>query len=207
MLVQNLKIYNCFLPSPLKLTGSNNIVTYKGFAWLTRRGLDLMIEFIGPLYNWLQHFTNHYLTHCHLLRLDTPLTSNCTKLLVWVESYVTTDSQSASLPWNKAPIWGLRPDTYLSLTITALFLWVSSLTRGWVWLLYMLLALASVVFLGSESLWARNHILLSQICDFPFRRLLRLAGSRWRYSTPPPHRVLLYCLLVVSFGLRSVHAV
>jgi hypothetical protein len=30
-------------------------------------------------------------------------------------------------------------------------------------------------------------ILLSQIWDFPFRRLLRLAGSRWRYSTPPPH--------------------
>jgi hypothetical protein len=23
--------------------------------------------------------------------------------------------------------------------------------------------------------------------DFPFSRLLRLAGSRWRYSTPPPH--------------------
>jgi hypothetical protein len=23
--------------------------------------------------------------------------------------------------------------------------------------------------------------------DFPFRRLLRLAGSRWRYSNPPPH--------------------
>jgi hypothetical protein len=53
----------------------------------------------------------------------------------------------------------------------------------------MLLALASVVFLGSETLWTRNHILQSQIWDFPFRRLLRLAGSRWRYSTPPPHRV------------------
>jgi hypothetical protein len=26
------------------------------------------------------------------------------------ESYVTTDGQSASLSWNKAPIWGLRPD-------------------------------------------------------------------------------------------------
>jgi hypothetical protein len=26
-----------------------------------------------------------------------------------------------------------------------------------------------------------------QIRDFPFRRFLRLAGSRWRYSTPPPH--------------------
>jgi hypothetical protein len=32
-----------------------------GFAWLRRRVLDLMIEFIEPLYNWLQQFTNHYL--------------------------------------------------------------------------------------------------------------------------------------------------
>jgi hypothetical protein len=32
-----------------------------------------------------------------------------------------------------------------------------------------------------------DHILLSQILDFPFRRLLRLAGSRLRYSNPPPH--------------------
>jgi hypothetical protein len=62
-----------------------------------------------------------------------------------------------------------------------------SLTRGRVCLLYMLLVLASVVFLGSESLWTRDHNLLSQIWDFPFHRLLRLAGSWWRYSTPPPH--------------------
>jgi hypothetical protein len=26
------------------------------------------------------------------------------------QSYITTDGQSASLSWNKAPIWGLRPD-------------------------------------------------------------------------------------------------
>jgi hypothetical protein len=25
-----------------------------------------MIKFIGPLYSWLQQFTDHYLTHCHL---------------------------------------------------------------------------------------------------------------------------------------------
>jgi hypothetical protein len=56
-----------------------------------------------------------------------------------------------------------------------------------VYLLYMLLALASAVFLGSESLGIRDHILLSQIWDFPFRRLLRLAVSRWRYSTQPLH--------------------
>jgi hypothetical protein len=34
--------------------------------------------------------------------------------------------------------------------------------------------------------WDLRPILLSQIWDFPFRRLLRLAGSRWIYSTPPP---------------------
>jgi hypothetical protein len=41
--------------------------------------------------------------------------------------------------------------------------------------------------LGPESLGSRDYILLSQFWDFPFRRLLRLAGSRWRYSNPPPH--------------------
>jgi hypothetical protein len=28
-------------------------------------------------------------------------------------SYITTDGQSASLSWNKAPIWDLRPDFLL----------------------------------------------------------------------------------------------
>jgi hypothetical protein len=60
------------------------------------------------------------------------------------------------------------------------------LTRGRVCLLYVPLALASAVFLGSQSLGSCDRILLSQIWDFPFRCLLRLAGSRWRYSTPPP---------------------
>jgi hypothetical protein len=107
------------------------------------------------------------------------------------ESYVTTDGQSASLSWYKAPIRGLRPDFYSVRNteyvwqLRSSFRGSSSLTRGRVCLLYMLLALASAVFLGSESLGTRDHILLSQIWDFPFRRLLRLAGSR-RYSTPPP---------------------
>jgi hypothetical protein len=62
-----------------------------------------------------------------------------------------------------------------------------SLTRGRVCRLQLLLALASAVIFGSESRRTRGHILLSQIRDFPFRRFLRLAGSRWRYSIPPPH--------------------
>jgi hypothetical protein len=62
-----------------------------------------------------------------------------------------------------------------------------SLTRGRVCRLQSLLDLASSVIVESESLGTRDHILLSHIRDFPFCRLLRLAGSRWRYSTPPPH--------------------
>jgi hypothetical protein len=61
------------------------------------------------------------------------------------------------------------------------------LTRGRVCRLQLLLALASAVIFVSESLGTCDHILLSQIRDFPFRRLPRLAGLRWRYSTPPPH--------------------
>jgi hypothetical protein len=38
------------------------------------------------------------------------------------ESYVTTDGQSASLSWNKAPIWGLRPDLYC-LTVAGFLIW------------------------------------------------------------------------------------
>jgi hypothetical protein len=109
-------------------------------------------------------------------------------ILSWAELYVTTDGQPASLSWNKAPIWGLT-------TRSLLLVWqlrycscgAPSLTRGRVCLLYMLLAFASAILLCSESLGTRDHILLSQIWYFPFRRLLRLAGSRWRYSIPPPH--------------------
>jgi hypothetical protein len=84
-------------------------------------------------------------------------------------------------------IWISWPDIYYCLTVTVLFCGALSLRRGRVCLLYILLALARAVFLGSESLWTRDHILLSQIWDLNFCRLLRLAGSGWRYSTPPPH--------------------
>jgi hypothetical protein len=39
------------------------------------------------------------------------------------ESYVMTDGQPASLSWNKAPIWGLRPDLYYCLTVAGLSFW------------------------------------------------------------------------------------
>jgi hypothetical protein len=86
-----------------------------------------------------------------------------------------------------SPIWA---HDLLFITLWQLrscFCGTPSLTRGRVCLLYMLLALSSTVILGSESRGNRDHILLSQIWDVPFRRLLRLAGSRWRHSFPPPH--------------------
>jgi hypothetical protein len=52
-----------------------------------------------------------------------------------------------------------------------------SLTRGRVCRLQLLLAVASAVILGSGSRGTRDRILLPQIRDFPFRRLLRLAGG------------------------------
>jgi hypothetical protein len=39
------------------------------------------------------------------------------------ESYVTTDGQSSSLPWNIAPIWDLRPDFYYCQTVAYLLTW------------------------------------------------------------------------------------
>jgi hypothetical protein len=39
------------------------------------------------------------------------------------ESHVTTDGQPASLSWNKAPFWGLRPDLYYCLTVVGLLIW------------------------------------------------------------------------------------
>jgi hypothetical protein len=65
---------------------------------------------------------------------------------------------------------------------------VLSLTRGQVCRLQLLLVLTSAVILGSASRGTRHHILLSQIRDFRFCRLLRLAGLCWRYSTTTPHR-------------------
>jgi hypothetical protein len=72
-----------------------------------------------------------------------------------------------------------------------------SLTRGRICRLQLLLALASAVIFGSESSGTRDHMLLSQIRDFPFRRLLRLrvqwdswpyvtvSDSRLPFSSPP----------------------
>jgi hypothetical protein len=106
------------------------------------------------------------------------------------QSHIATDGQSMSKSWCRA-LSGAHVQIYITLWhLRSCFCGAPTLTRGRVCLLYMLLALGSVVFVRSESLGIRDHILLSQILDFPFRRLLPLAGSRWRYSNLPPHEWL-----------------
>jgi hypothetical protein len=61
-------------------------------------------------------------------------------------------------------------------TVTVCSCGAPSLTRGQVCLIYILCCWPLPAQSGT-----RDHILLSQIWDFPFCRLLRLAGSRWRY--------------------------
>jgi hypothetical protein len=38
-------------------------------------------------------------------------------------THITTDGQSVSLSWNKAPIWGLRPEFCYCQTVVGLLIW------------------------------------------------------------------------------------
>jgi hypothetical protein len=79
------------------------------------------------------------------------------------ESYVTTDGQPASLSWNKAPFWGLRPDLYYCLTVAGLLI-LGALSDERTGLSFTIAAgLASAVIFVSESRRTRGHILLSHI--------------------------------------------
>jgi hypothetical protein len=130
------------------------------------------------------------------------------------KSYVTTDGQSASLSWNKVPIWGLRPDFYYCQTNAGLLMWgaISDERAG----LPFTIAAGprqrshSQVRLPRDS-WPhftvsdsrlpqlggsgpriyipqeQSGLVISVGTEFPFRRLLRLAGLRWRCWNPPPH--------------------
>jgi hypothetical protein len=116
--------------------------------------------------------------------------------------------------------------------------WAPSLTRGWVFnlLTQLLLGLTRAFILGSKSSRIQDHILLSHLrhpqpggpgsciyipqeqgdpvipsgTGFPFRRLLRLAGLRWRYSNPPPHRseiVLSFSCIYMCIRCGDLYAI
>jgi hypothetical protein len=116
--------------------------------------------------------------------------SKTTSLTALLKSYIATNGQPASLSWNKAPIWGLRPDLCFCLTFAGLFMW-GALSDERTGLSFTISAgPRQRIHYGSESCGTRDHILLSLFRDYRIRRLIRLAGLRWRYSTPPPQGVL-----------------
>jgi hypothetical protein len=84
----------------------------------------------------------------------------------WSYFTVSTDGQSISKSWCRAPS-AAHDQIFITLwQLRSCFCGAPSLTRECVCLLYMLLVLASVVFPGSESVWTRDHNLLSQICYY-----------------------------------------
>jgi hypothetical protein len=72
------------------------------------------------------------------------------KLAAESESYVTTNSQSASLSWNKAPIWSLRPDFYYCLTVAGLLIWGAISDERTGRFFSFLIYIQSVGFLGRK---------------------------------------------------------
>jgi hypothetical protein len=114
------------------------------------------------------------------------------------ESYVTTDGQPASLPWNKAPIWGLRPDLYhlcdnYGLVLVGRPLWreVGSVFCICYW------PLPAQSFSGPSPLGLETIFYCLRIETSLFVASYFLAGSRWRYSTPPPHwSRFVFCVLL-----------
>jgi hypothetical protein len=67
-----------------------------------------------------------------LLTPCTALNDVCLSNQSWSQSqsYVTTDGQSASLSWNKAPIWGLRQDLHYCMAVAGCWCGALALTRG-----------------------------------------------------------------------------
>jgi hypothetical protein len=125
------------------------------------------------------------------------------------QSYVTTVGQSASLSWNKAPIWGLRPDLYYC-QLQACWHGALSLTRGRV---YRLLESRSAV-ISLLSLWIVYilHVIkcmhiqhMQGLCQFGLStadHALSLVAPATTavyslersYAWPPPSLSLLYFL-------------
>jgi hypothetical protein len=102
------------------------------------------------------------------------------------QSYVPTDGQSASLSWNKAPTWGLRPDFYFCQAVAGLPTWgaLSDERTG------PSLTSAAGPRQRSHSRTQtprdpRPHLTVSD-SKTP-RRPPRHVELRWRCSTPPPH--------------------
>jgi hypothetical protein len=129
-------------------------------------------------------------------------------------SYVSTDGQSASLSWCQAPISGSRSNICYCQTVAGLLLW-GNLSDERTGLSFQITAglrprRHSRALVPRDS-WPYFTVSYSRLPEpagqgpriyipqeqggpaihpgigFPFRRLLRFTGLRWRYRNPPLH--------------------
>jgi hypothetical protein len=91
------------------------------------------------------------------------------------ESYVTTDGQSASLYWNKAPMWGLRPDFDYCQTVAGLLMWSAPSDER--------TGLSFTIAAGSSQ---RSHSRVRVPWDL--RSYFTVSDSRLPLSSPPTTR-------------------
>jgi hypothetical protein len=131
--------------------------------------------------------------------------------------YVTTDSQSASLSWCQAPIWGPSTVFYYFETVTNLLMWGAfsdertglSFTiaagprqrnhfsdpspTGLMPMFYCLRFETAPTWRARSPriyiLQEKGDPVIPLGIGFPFRHLLRLAGLCWKYSNKPPREV------------------
>jgi hypothetical protein len=125
----------------------------------------------------------------------------CSLAPISSQSHIATDGQSISNSLCRAPS-GAHDQIFIALwPLQSCFYGASSLTRGRVCLLYVLMVLASIVFLGSESLETHHHIFLSQIWGFlfvasydlyPFTTLQSIIAQKTAVYTMMSFRIVLF---------------
>jgi hypothetical protein len=133
-----------------------------------------------------------------------------------VESYVTSDVQSASLSWNREHIWGLGPYFYYCQTFAGLLMWgapsdertgrsftpaagprqrshspVRVPQGSWLCFTASDSGLPQPEELGHPYLYPSTTTWPSYApgTGFPFRRLIRHSELRWRYYNRPPQGI------------------
>jgi hypothetical protein len=94
------------------------------------------------------------------------------------EPYVRTDGQSATLSWNKAPIWGLRPESYNCQTVSGLLMY-GALPDGRTGLLLRLLLVSSAQSFSAclPNGFTNQVVVLLRACDTWQRLFLWLSSS------------------------------
>jgi hypothetical protein len=125
-------------------------------------------------FNW-QLSSLTYQQLLHVTWLNWTADNSHRQLTRRVESYVTTDGQSASLSWCQAPIWGLRPDFYYCQIVTGLLMWgaLSDERTG----------LSFTIAAGSRQ---RNHFRIRVPWDS--RPYFNISDLRLPFLSPPTTR-------------------